>query len=101
MLTRSMQAVRAMVAGTTHWFDAGTMRFFRSRVARRAYQGPHALTFVSSERYDDATPRLYTVRCIVQREDGWHVATVGEFQAYATRREADRAARQYAERGTL
>lgn len=65
-----------------HWFDPDTLRFFRSRIDSTVYGGRY---FVSSEQYDDSTPRLYTVR--EAKPDG-DVETVGEFQAYATRGEA-------------
>lgn len=75
-----------------HWFDADTMRFFRSRVLGGGCDEEGY--FVSSEkfvtyypRYHEE-PRRYTVRRI---DDEGHVTEVGEFQAYATARAARRA----------
>ena len=74
------------------------MRFFRSRVAELAYQGPGGTYFVSSERFvasNGYTPgRAYSVRRF--DPDTGSVDTVGAFQAYAHRSTADRRARKLA-----
>ena len=70
-----------------HFFDRATMRFFRSRVSK--YLLPNRC-FVTSEQYDDKTPRLYTVRRF--RADFCEVDTVGEFQQYRTSAQAKKAA---------
>ena len=71
-----------------HFFDPSTMRFFNSRLCG----GCDSLGFfVTSERFDAATPRLYTVRRL---RIGGEVDTVGEFQAYATLRQARAAIRR-------
>jgi len=44
-----------------HWFDAGSKRFFRSRVLETVYQGPSGIFFVSSEK-GPSGKRLFTVR---------------------------------------
>lgn len=83
-----------------HWFDAGSMRFFRSRLAQGGYRTADRshVYFVSSEQFEDHTgyraPRLYTVR-VMDWQTG-DVDTVGEFQAYPNRSTADRAARKLA-----
>lgn len=87
-----------------HWYEPDTMRFFSSHVSRLAYldeSGAFAF-FVSSERFSDDVARLYTVR-VAHLTDGHGprttrggVDTVGEFQQYATRASADRAARALA-----
>ena len=63
-----------------HWFSPDTIRYFRSIV-----RGPViGNMFVSSERYNGDTERRYTIReCI----DG-RIETVGEFQQYASKRQA-------------
>ena len=67
-----------------HFFERGTMRFFRSKVAtRRPINGAY---FVTSEQFDDNSPRLYTVRR-VDLQTG-KIDTVGEFQAWRTLRAA-------------
>ena len=82
--------VQANRAAGQHFFDASTMRFFNSRVCRKIIGN----YFVTSERFDASTPRRYTIRRI--NDDG-HVETVGEFQKFATSREAYRAIRALAE----
>ena len=81
-----------------HWFDADTMRFFRCRLASYGYQAADGkVYFVSSEKnhgMGGPYKRRYTVRVLVKLGT---VDTVGEFQAYATRDTADRAARKAAE----
>ena len=70
-----------------HWFDAGTLRFFNSRVS-----GPViGNMFVSSEKGPDEI-RRYTIR---ECTNGV-INTVGEFQAYATKAQALRALRTIA-----
>lgn len=83
-----------------HFFEPATLRFFASRVAQTGYlTADHARAyFVTSEQFRpfDGTPaaRRYTVRvCDLTTGD---VDTVGEFQQYACRSTADRAARTLA-----
>jgi len=74
-----------------HWFDPSSMRFFRSRVGDAVY-GDGGNFFVSSEQFDDRSPRLYTVR--VAYDDG-SIDEVGKFQQYPTYGEAVRAAKHH------
>lgn len=76
-----------------HFFSASSMRFFRSRVGSNVYAARDGWVFVTSEQFDDRSPRLYTVR--LMREDG-RIDEVGSFQQYKTNDAANRAARQYA-----
>lgn len=72
-----------------HFFEASTLRFFRSRIGRTVYRGKY---FVTSEQFVDsrgvAHARRFTIR--VAGPDG-DINTVGEFQAYATSADAIRA----------
>lgn len=76
-----------------HWFDPSAIRFFRSRLPEHWSPLIGGRYFISSERhespYGDSEPRLYTIREAMS--DG-SVETVGEFQAYTSRRQAERAA---------
>ena len=79
-----------------HWFSAGAMRFFASRVSSRVYPcADGGAYFVSSERFVDcwgrADARGYTVRFM--SEDGV-VHDVSEFQEYGSLCVAHRAARR-------
>lgn len=88
----TMAAIReANEALGHHFFEPAAMRFFRSRIEG----GPYGYTgyFVTSEQFDSDSPRLYTIRHA--NEDG-SIATVGEFQAYATRAAAVAEARYLA-----
>lgn len=76
-----------------HWFDPGSMRFFRSRLAQYGYRGPGGTFFVSSEQFDHDAPRLYSVRKL---EGPGKIETVGDFQAYRSRDAAHRAAKGFA-----
>lgn len=103
----SMAAVRAHYEagdGERHWFDPGTRRWWRSRIAAYGYIAGFAargrrVYFVSSERDTAARgawngQRRYTVRvydCVTRK-----LETVEPFGAYPTRGIADRAARRAA-----
>lgn len=73
-----------------HWFEAGTMRFFKSRVSGPVINGRY---FVSSER-GPSGPRLYSIR--VADADGAintvplvpGKGTSSGFQAYSSKRAA-------------
>jgi hypothetical protein len=67
-----------------HWFDDDTTRFFRSKV-ERTYRRTTGLVFITSEQFDDDSPRLFTVR---DADDNGKVSTVGNFQRFATLDEA-------------
>jgi hypothetical protein len=72
----------------SHFFDADTLRFFNSRVSEMVYSTTDGKTmfFVTSERMDWTTPRLYTVRKATLGETGiFDISTVGEFQEYMSR----------------
>jgi len=81
-----------------HFFDRATMRFFNSRISDMCYSTTNGkeMFFVSSERFDDMSPRLYTVRVAKLDENGHlTIDTVSEFQEYASRSGAhDRAQRE-------
>lgn len=73
-----------------HFFEASTMRFFRSRVLAGVIGGRY---FITSEQFRGSggyvAPRAYTVReCLPDGE----CRTVGEFQAYGSPRQARTAA---------
>ena len=74
----TIEAIRAANAREGgHWFEPDTLRFFRSKILRTVYQGPGGIYFVSSEQFDDASGRYYTVRRF-DPTDG-SVETFGEF----------------------
>ena len=48
-----------------HYFEPGTMRFFRSRVLSQTFEGKDAVYFVTSEQFvgsEYTAPRKYTIR---------------------------------------
>lgn len=61
-----------------HFFDADTMRFFKSRICRD-YDLLYGRFFITTEKYDAETPRLSTLR--VALDDG-AIETCGEFQQF-------------------
>lgn len=65
----------------SHFFDEGAMRFFNSRVLPTVYGGRY---FITSERFDDSTPRRYTLRECLNGQ----ILDASKFQEFATRREA-------------
>lgn len=91
MLNSIEEIKQANKAAGSHSFSPNTMRFFRSRVGFRVYPVKDGAFFTTSERYDNSTPRLYTVR---RAYDDGRIETMGEFQAYNTSGEASKAARK-------
>lgn len=71
-----------------HWFDEDVMRYFNSRVLESSWTkiDDDTYRFISSERMNFNSPRLYTVRQFTISTGT--VDTVGEFQRYKTSREA-------------
>lgn len=66
-LTWTIDAIKAMnKAQGYHYFSPATMKFFRSKVSRKVYQGPGGVYIVTSEQFVSSTgkaePRCYTVR---------------------------------------
>ena len=61
-----------------HFFDASTLRFFRSRVIAQVYDDRY---FITSEQAPGG-PRLYTVREAI--DGGKRIKTVGKFQEHPT-----------------
>lgn len=85
----SIPALKAAARNAgSHFFDKGAMQFFNSRIEGGMIGGRW---FITSEQFDDESPRLYTVR-VVTRDDAavpaLQIDTVGEFQAYTTKAEA-------------
>ena len=71
----------------SHFFDRETMRFFKSRVLDKVFDGGNVWYFVTSERGPlETSKRKYTVRQ-VDKVSG-NVETVGEFREYSTSRQA-------------
>lgn len=62
-----------------HFFEAGAMRFFNSRVLSDVYQGPGGVYFVTSEKFNARTPRYYTVRQF--NPTSGDVSTIGLFNS--------------------
>lgn len=80
-----------------HFFDADTMRFFKSRVSDSLYSGPSGVFFVTSEKGPNNV-RGYTVRQFDCQNAS--VDTVGPFNELS-RSTAHRLAKACAELGTL
>lgn len=78
-----------------HWFEPSTMRFFNSRVARYGYLSADRSTayFTSSEKGPDGI-RAWSIRSA--NLNTGQVDTVGKFQAYSSRKAADREAQRIA-----
>lgn len=95
MRTTMRDIRRANADAGLHFFDPGTMRFFRSRIGSDVFEGPGGIYFVSSEQFRPGYPRKYTVRRF-DPADG-SVETVGDFQAYGALRAAKAKARALSE----
>jgi hypothetical protein len=78
MKYKTMSDVRAANrAGGQHFFSAGAMRFFNSKVESALYSGRY---FITSERFRFDDPKAYTVREVMEK--GASIETVGEFCQY-------------------
>lgn len=71
-----------------HFFDASAMRCFNSRVLDSTWtkMDDDTYRFITSERFDAESPRLYTIREFTVSTGS--TETVGEFQAYRNSRTA-------------
>jgi len=82
-----------------HWFDADTLRFFRSRIGERVYQGAGGIYFVSSEQFVGSDgrgkPRAYTVRVFNPETGDVSTARGVEFNTL-TRSQANTLAKKFA-----
>ena len=72
---RISEIIREHENSGRHFFSPGAMRYFNSRISSYT----RGRLFISSERQDYETPRLYTVRRL--EADGG-ISTVGDFQEY-------------------
>lgn len=75
-------------AAGQHFFEAGAISFFSSRIGNKVYEGPGGIFFVTSEQFKPSRgipgPRRYTVRKFTP-ETG-NVATFGEFNKLTSAR---------------
>jgi hypothetical protein len=68
------------------WFSKGSMRFFNCRILESSIRPVEGgAYFISSERRESHTPRLYTIRFI---SDEGELERIGEFQQYETANQA-------------
>lgn len=84
-----------------HWFDASTMRFFRTRLLSEVHLDTkqQRSLFVTSEPYCWDGERVYTVRAAAWTTGD--IDTVGEMGQFATARLAQAAAARVAQGGAL
>ena len=69
-----------------HFFSKDAMKFFSSRVVDEVFPSRGKVYFITSEKFDYKSPRLFTVR--VLDLESRRIDTIGEFQAYETRTQA-------------
>ena len=96
----TMREIKAAnITAGFHFFDADTLRFFRSKILPKVYQGPGGVYFVTEETgprpADEGGTTAYTVRCF--RPERGDIPTVGAFHSM-TREQAQELARESAER---
>ncbi len=75
-----------------HFFSKGAMRFFNSIIETTGTDYAGKSYFITSERFDETKPRLYTIRSIDLKEG--YVNKVSEFQEYRTKEDALEARRE-------
>jgi hypothetical protein len=64
-----------------HWFDADTIRFFKTKLPTIAYETNAGILFVTSEQ-DPSGVRAYSVR---RQLPSGEIKTVGSFHSYRLR----------------
>ena len=81
-----------------YFFSDDTMRFFKSRVLDHLITKGDVSYFITSERYDSSSKRLFTIRQVKRRSDRgsfygykYSIDTVGGFQEYKTSNAAKKA----------
>lgn len=79
MLETMAQAKQAHKNFGGHFFDREAMRFFNSKVESELIAGRF---FITSERFDDNSPKLFTIREIAP--NGEILGDVGKFQEFET-----------------
>jgi hypothetical protein len=87
------QLKAAVTLTGSHFFDRDTMRFFKSRIAPGINHTEQGITFITSEQFDDNTPRMYTLRIL--RSSG-AIDELSDFQEFSTLSKARKAAKEYA-----
>ena len=87
--------IKAARAAGSHWFDHDTMRHFNCVLSGHVFSGDGGIYFVSSERFNDDTPRKYTVRQFTP-DAPTMINDAGGFQAYSTESEATAQAQRLA-----
>jgi hypothetical protein len=96
--TITVEQLRAISKGHGgHFFDAGSMRFFGSKVHGPVYTGADGWYFVTSEQREETARRGYTVRKMdkegdISEPEGHEMG----FQRYDTARDALKVAQVYA-----
>jgi hypothetical protein len=90
MFTNVTEIKRANRENGFHFFAPDTLRYFHSRTAPGVYGGR---LFVTSEQFDDDTPRAYTVR--YAHDDG-SIDDASPFQQFDTLDQARRHAKALA-----
>lgn len=94
--TWTINAIKdAVRAKGSHWFDPDTMRFFKTRISDKVYQGQGGVYFVTSEE-DPSGKRAYSVRSFDPATA--NIDTVGDFHSM-DRSQAHREARRLAGAG--
>ena len=80
---------------TKYFFSKDSMRFFNSRLVNEVYPSNHGkVYFITSEKYDYKSPRLFTLRAIEVTTG--NIDIIGEFQAYTSKSTAETMALNYA-----
>jgi hypothetical protein len=70
-----------------HWFDAGSIRFFKTKLPEIAYETNAGILFITSE-VDPSGVKAYSVR---RQLPSGEINTVGSFHSYQSRAAAAKA----------
>lgn len=90
MAYTSVEEIIKDLKGHTHFFDDNTMTFFRSEVCPGVY-GEGGDFFITSEQFDEDSPRRFTVREVWGR----HIKSVSDFQEFDSLEDAQKWLMEY------
>ena len=87
---RTIRAKYERLKPEGHWFDEGTMRFFKTKLPENGYELASGWYFITRETNPSGISR-YSVRRL---DDAGDIRTVGEFHSYTSAAAARAAIKQ-------
>lgn len=84
-VARIIEASRSQESSVPHWFNESTMAFFNTTVQTEVHTvGRFGTLFVTKDGPEPGT-RAYTIRWAYYKDNVFHITTLGDVMAFATR----------------